>query len=186
MAITPPEVTQSTGTVVTPDGLITQPIISRRDTTTVVRVADGQAIAVGGLRSTRKEETLSGVPFLMDIPLLGQLFSSTVQTREEVELMIVLTPRVLDASWLAEEVRRGAHRLVSLRRPFQFNSIGLEGFRHEDYQNGQIAADPIAAMTPQSRLELPAAPSVGAETGRTITRSGLAAQLLRQIGRAHV
>lgn len=176
-----PEVTQQTGTVVTPDGLIEQPVLSRRETSTVVRVADGQSIAIGGLRSTRKDETLQGVPFLMDLPLLGQLFSSTVQSREEVELMIVVVPRVLDADWIDEEVRRGAHRLVSLRRPFRWNSIGLESFRPEEWRRGAAQGPPSAAAAPGVRLDdPPGRVAASPDEGRTITRAGLADQVLRR------
>ena len=43
----------------------------------------------------------------MDLPWLGQLFSSTRQERNEVELMIVLVPRILDSTWITEEMQRG-------------------------------------------------------------------------------
>lgn len=177
VAITP-QIREQTGTVVTPDGLVSAPIISQRQATTLVRVADGQAIALGGLRSTRKNETRSGIPFLMDIPWLGQLFSSTVQSRVEVELMILLTPRVLDDTWIEEEVRRGSHRLVQLRRGFQWNSIGLEGFRPEDWQGGSLQGRAMAASDPEVRRpdNLPAA--TPADAGLTVTRRGLASHLL--------
>jgi MSHA biogenesis protein MshL len=177
VAITP-QIREQTGTVVTPDGLVSAPIISQRQATTLVRVADGQAIALGGLRSTRKNETRNGIPFLMDIPWLGQLFSSTVQTRVEVELMILLTPRVLDDTWIDEEVRRGSHRLVQLRRGFQWNSIDLEGFRPEDWQGGSLQGRAMAASEPEIRRpdNLPVAPP--ADAGLTVTRRGLASHLL--------
>lgn len=173
-----PQVREQTGTVVTPDGLITVPIISQREATTTVRVADGQAIALGGLRSTRKSESRQGVPFLMNVPLLGQLFSSTVQERTEVELMIVLVPRVLDDTWIDEEIGRGAHRLVQLRRGFQFNSIQLDGCRPEDWSGGSLQGRAEAAPAPSVRV--PPAPQVGlpADRGMTVTRKGLANHLL--------
>jgi type II secretory pathway component GspD/PulD (secretin)/Tfp pilus assembly protein PilF len=173
-----PQVREQTGTVITPDGLITVPIISEREATTTVRVADGQAIALGGLRSTRKSESRQGVPLLMNVPFLGQLFSNTVQERLEVELMIVLVPRVLDDTWIGEEMARGAHRLVCLRRGFQFNPIVLDGWRPEDWSGGSLQGDAQAATAPDVRVPaaqpLPMAPDRGA----TITRRGLASHLL--------
>ncbi|MBK8096334.1 MAG: tetratricopeptide repeat protein [Planctomycetes bacterium] len=179
-----PTITEQTGTVVTPDGLVEEPILSNRSAATVVRVADGQAIVLGGLRSTRKDEARSGIPFLMDIPWLGQVFSSTVQNREEVELMILLVPRVLDANWIDEEVRRGAHRLVSLRRPFQWSSIGQEGFRGEDWSGGALQGQPIAAKTPELRFPAPVPPALPVEQGLTVTRSGLASRLMERAQQA--
>lgn len=173
-----PVVREQTGTAVTPDGGMEAPIISQREATTLVRVANGQAIALGGLRSTRKEETRSGIPFLMDIPYVGQLFSSTVQNRNEVELMILLSPRVLDDTWIDEEVRRGAHRLVQLRRGFQWNSIGLEGTRPEDWSGASLQGRAMAPGEPAFRVpdNVPAPLPEG--RGLTVTRQGLASHLL--------
>ncbi len=173
-----PEVTEQTGTVVTPDGLVEQPILSRRTAQAVVRVANGQAVVIGGLRKTRKDESLQGVPFLMDLPFLGQLFSNTVQSRQEVELMILVVPRVLDASWIEEESRRGAHRLVTLRRSFRWNSIGFDSFRPEDYTDGVLQGSPIAASSPEARLAQAPRGADVPDRGRSITRAGLAGRLL--------
>jgi len=173
-----PQVREQTGTVVTPDGLITVPIISEREATTTVRVADGQAIALGGLRSTRKSESRQGVPLLMNVPFLGQLFSNTVQERLEVELMIVLVPRVLNDTWIGEEMARGAHRLVHLRRGFQFNSIQLDGCRPEDWSGGSLQGDAQAATAPDVRVAAAQPPAIPADRGTTITRRGLASHLL--------
>ncbi|MFN3242264.1 MAG: hypothetical protein ACE37K_12205 [Planctomycetota bacterium] len=175
-----PSVREQIGTAVTPDGLVTVPIVSERDATTTVRVADGQAIALGGLRSTRKTETRAGLPFLMDIPWAGQLFSSTVQERTEVELMIVLVPRVLDDTWIDEEVERGAHRLVTLRRGFQWNPIHLDHSRPEDWSGGSLQGDAQAADTPNVRVPDRAPQELPAEAGMTVTRKGLADHLIRR------
>lgn len=174
-----PSVREQIGTAVTPDGLVTVPIISEREATTTVRVADGQAIALGGLRSTRKGETRQGIPFLMNIPWLGQLFSSTVQERTEVELMIVLVPRVLDDTWIDEEVERGSHRLVHLRKGFQFNPIQLEGYRPEDWSRGSLSGRAQAADTPSVRLPDSSPQELPADGGMTVTRKGLADHLIR-------
>jgi len=173
-----PSVREQTGTVVTPDGLITVPIISEREATTTVRVADGQAIALGGLRSTRKNESRQGVPFLMNVPLLGQLFSNTVQDRLEVELMIVLVPRVLDDTWIGEEMARGSHRLVHLRRGFQWNSIHLDGYRPEDWSGGSLQGEAQAATEPGVRAPVALPAPLPPDRGATITRRGLASHLL--------
>ncbi len=177
VAITP-QVREQTGTIATPDGLVVVPIISQREATTVVRCGDGQAIALGGLRSTRKGETRQGVPLLMDVPWLGQLFSSTVQNRTEVELMIVLVPRVLDDSWIDEEIRRGAHRLVQLRHGFQFNPIQLEGYRPEDWTGGSLQGRAQVALAPTTRIPTSTPRALPADRGVTVTRRGLAAHLL--------
>jgi len=179
VAITP-QVREQTGTVVTPDGLIEVPIISQREATTLVRVANGQAIALGGLRSTRKDETRTGIPFLMDVPYLGQLFSSTVQSRTEVELMILLAPRVLDDTWIDEEVRRGSHRMVQLRRGFQWNSLDLDAERPEDWTSGSLQGRAMAAGKADVRIPEVTPAEMPADRGLTVTRRGLASHLLNR------
>ncbi len=179
-----PSVREQVGTVVTPDGLVSVPIISQRGATTTVRVPNGQGIALGGLRSTRKGEVRGGVPFLMDIPLLGQLFSRTLQERTEVELMIMLVPRVLDEEWIDEELKRGSHRLVQLRKGFQVNPINLEGYRAEDWSGGVLQG---AAKTAKKRsVRLPDQPvaSGASDEGMTVTRRGLADHLLKAAGKS--
>ncbi|MBL8735512.1 MAG: hypothetical protein JNL12_03725 [Planctomycetes bacterium] len=179
-----PSVREQIGTVVTPDGFVTVPVLSERQATTTVRVADGQAIALGGLRSTRKSESRQGIPFLMDVPWLGQVFSNTVQERNEVELMIVLVPRVLDDTWISEEVERGAHRLVQLRRGFQWNPIRLEGVRAEDWSGGSLQGRAQAAGSADVRVPDQAPVPMPPDRGTTVTRKGLAAQWLARAERA--
>lgn len=175
-----PQVREQTGTVITPDGLVQVPIISQRQTTTIVRVASGQAIALGGLRSTRKDETRQGVPFFMDIPFLGQLFSSTVQNRTEVELVILLSPRILDDTWIDEEIRRGSHRLVQLRRGFQWNSIQMDSYRPEDWSSGSLQGRAMAAPNPESRVRDIGPIALPKDAGLTVTRKGLASHMLQK------
>ncbi len=174
-----PTVTEQTGTVVTPDGLQNEPILSTRTTTTTVRVPDGQAVVVGGLRSTRSSETLNGIPFLSSIPLLGQLFRSTVQQRQDVELMVMVAPRRLDATWLAEERRRGMERLLGIRRPFQFGSIRL-GDETQDWGTGFLAGARSAGDRDGLRTEAEVPPAAAAPASASISRAGLADRLIRR------
>lgn len=70
-------------------------ITNNRTLETVVKVRDGQTIALGGLISTEDRESVSGVPLLMDIPLLGNLFQSTGTATIKKELKIVIRTTVL-------------------------------------------------------------------------------------------
>jgi MSHA biogenesis protein MshL len=175
-----PSVRQQIGTVVTPDGLVSVPIISERQATTTVRVADGQAIALGGLRSTTKSESRQGLPFLMDLPWIGQLFSNTIQEQDEVELMIVLVPRVLTDTWINEEMQRGAHRLVQLRKKFAFNPLNLDHYRAEDWNTGSLQGVAQAANEPSARLPDPVSVGLPVDGGTTVTRRGLADHLIHR------
>jgi general secretion pathway protein D len=84
--------------VSSPTGITSQsvPTYSSRDATTTVRVANGEPIAIGGLFEKRKLEGKQKVPILGDIPILGALFTSTSYSEKETDLVIVVTPRIVD------------------------------------------------------------------------------------------
>ena len=85
-------------TVSTPTGTTSQgvPQFSSRDASTRVRVANGEPIAIGGLIEKRRIEGTTKVPFLGDIPILGYLFRSTRIEERETDLVIIVTPRIID------------------------------------------------------------------------------------------
>lgn len=68
--------------------------ISTRNLKTIVVLADGETLCLGGLIRKSKSEVRSAVPFLGSIPLLGRLFSYTSEEEEENELAIFITPHV--------------------------------------------------------------------------------------------
>lgn len=68
--------------------------ISTRNLKTMVVLADGETLCLGGLIRKSKSEVRSAVPFLGSIPLLGRLFCYTSEEEEENELAIFITPHV--------------------------------------------------------------------------------------------
>jgi pilus assembly protein CpaC len=73
----------------------TIPGISTRRAKTSVELRDGQSFAIAGLLSSDFIDTLSGIPGMMDIPVLGALARSSAYQRNETELVIVITPRLV-------------------------------------------------------------------------------------------
>lgn len=71
------------------------PITSKRKVTNVVEVKDGQAVVIGGLIRDQESESVSKVPFLGDIPLLGLLFRKTTKTVEKRNLIMIIIPHVI-------------------------------------------------------------------------------------------
>lgn len=74
----------------------TSPSFEEQRITTSVIVEPGQTIAIGGLIQTSQQATVTKIPHLGDLPYLGVLFSYATQTEEEIELIILLTPRLVD------------------------------------------------------------------------------------------
>ena len=74
----------------------TVPSIDTRAVETQVLVADGQTVVLGGIYETERRETINKVPFLGDIPFLGNLFKSKQRLDNKAELLIFVTPRILE------------------------------------------------------------------------------------------
>lgn len=72
------------------------PALRTRRAATTVDLLQGQTLAIAGLLSHEKQKTKTGVPFLQDIPILGYLFSSTRFERSETELLVLVTPVIVD------------------------------------------------------------------------------------------
>ena len=74
----------------------TVPSIDTRSVETQVLVANGQTVVLGGIYETERRETVNKVPFLGDIPVAGALFRSKQRTDNKAELLIFVTPRILE------------------------------------------------------------------------------------------
>ncbi|MFI5209524.1 MAG: secretin N-terminal domain-containing protein [Gemmatimonadales bacterium] len=59
-------------------------------------VADGETAVIGGLTVTQIDKTKSGIPFLVDLPLVGALFGYTTTNEHRQDLIILITPRIID------------------------------------------------------------------------------------------
>ena len=74
----------------------TVPSIDTRAVETQVLVADGQTVVLGGIYETERRETINKVPILGDIPFAGNLFKSRQRIDNKAELLIFVTPRILE------------------------------------------------------------------------------------------
>lgn len=93
-----PETATQNGEVKNPLTGKTYPIILSRDLTTRVNVPSGHTVAIGGLVENRKSKIEKKVPILGDIPLLGLLFRHTEDAVSKNNLIILITPTILDDS----------------------------------------------------------------------------------------
>ena len=72
------------------------PQLDKREITTSVLVDNGQTVVLGGVYEFDKATSVTKVPFLGDIPGLGVLFRNNQKTNTKAELLIFVTPRILD------------------------------------------------------------------------------------------
>ena len=133
------------------NGLVFQgfniPALSTRRVQTEIELEDGQSFVIGGLLDNRLTETLSKVPGLANIPLLGKLFQSRSVNRNNTELLVLVTPE------LVRPIPRG-HAIPDVKMPKAF----LEGSASKAPQTpgmditGPVPAKPSEETIPVEQL----------------------------------
>ncbi|MFV9925354.1 MAG: type IV pilus secretin PilQ [Francisella endosymbiont of Hyalomma scupense] len=81
----------------TPDGGDLPPIIKKREITTKVMTKDGDTVVIGGIYQKVQKEERNKIPLLGDIPYLGYLFSYTRIEDQDSELLIFITPKIIQS-----------------------------------------------------------------------------------------
>ena len=71
------------------------PQIAKREVNTAVLVDDGQTVVIGGVYEFSDSTDIKKVPFLGDIPIIGNLFRNKNRTKEKAELLVFVTPKVM-------------------------------------------------------------------------------------------
>lgn len=71
------------------------PIIAKRQIDTAALIENGQTVVIGGVYEFKDQESIAKVPFLADIPVIGNLFKRKSRSNDKVELLIFMTPKIL-------------------------------------------------------------------------------------------
>jgi pilus assembly protein CpaC len=74
----------------------TIPGVDVRRVKTEVELGEGQSFAIGGLLDNRENQTLSKIPFIGDVPILGKFFQSITKNRNNTELIVIVTPEIVN------------------------------------------------------------------------------------------
>jgi general secretion pathway protein D len=94
----------------TSSSTINSPTFTERKIETGLAVQDGQTISIAGLITDDVSEGNSGIPYLKDIPIVGSLFSTQTNSRDRTELIVLITPHVVQdqrgARALTEDLRQ--------------------------------------------------------------------------------
>jgi type IV pilus assembly protein PilQ len=81
------------------------PSINERRAQNEVLVADGETAVIAGLTQTQVIRTKSGIPYLMNLPYVGRLFSQTRTEERKQDLLILVTPHIVDEGEVVRAVR---------------------------------------------------------------------------------
>ena len=112
------DVNQSVTDVGPEDAATGQRSFLERNVSSRIAVRSGESVVLGGLITDNSTVAKSGVPYLMDIPMLGNLFSRNTDATKRVELLVFITPKVVESD--AE--------LRDLTREMRDRMRGLTGF----------------------------------------------------------
>tara|TARA_R110002096_G_scaffold148366_2_gene309024 strand:+ start:16104 stop:17615 length:1512 start_codon:yes stop_codon:yes gene_type:complete len=125
------------------------PVIDKRTLTTQFLVQDRETIVLGGLIQTRHSESRTGVPFLMHIPILGQLFRGDADVKQKQEILIFVTPRILSPSQAAKLSEHYQDEYRETRQDLFFPEMGtkspMEGPRGVDHETAEDVVQPETA-----------------------------------------
>ena len=84
---------------------VQSPLIINRSLQTTLSLDDGQTALLGGMISENYSRGNTGIPYLKDIPVLGNLFKNSSSSLQRTELIILLTPYIIDGAETAAQVR---------------------------------------------------------------------------------
>lgn len=108
-------------------GQLDSPTITKREIESSVAVQSGETIVLGGLIKEDNTYNRSGVPFLYKLPLIGPLFGSTDRSKNKTELVVLITPRVVnsrqDAQMITDEFRRKLSSIYQLPPDVETNVV---------------------------------------------------------------
>ena len=128
---------------VTTTGL-NSPTINKRSAQTIVAVQSGDTMVLGGLIKDDNENGSSGLPFLSEIPVVGALFGAKTETKTRREMIITITPRVVNDYQQARDVTA----------EFRKKLTGMSKLNPASSPAGQgpeVNANPFETEKPQTR-----------------------------------
>jgi general secretion pathway protein D len=112
------DITQEVSDVIhTTTSNIDSPTIQERKINSSVAVQDGETVALGGLIQDSRSHGRSGIPYLQDIPILGHLFGKTSNEDKRTELMVLITPHVVDNLQKARDITNELRRKMPTVQP---------------------------------------------------------------------
>ena len=96
------------------DSTVNSPAIFNRAVSTNLSLKDGSAILIGGLMSQRQTNGNSGIPYLKDVPLLGNLFKTQKRGRNKTEMVLMIVPYIIETDTQADELTRSMSQRFEL------------------------------------------------------------------------
>jgi general secretion pathway protein D len=130
------QITPSVSSFGADPGGLEPPPRKTRSVNTRLRLKNGETFAIGGLIQEEDREAMSKVPFLGDIPIIGEIFKSRNDDNTRSELIIFVTPRIIK---YGENIEKSDHLI----------STGLESEEEIEVENAELVTEDTAAEATQ-------------------------------------
>jgi general secretion pathway protein D len=123
--IVSPEISSLSSQTVPISPTVNAPVINKTSAETVVVTPDATTVVIGGMMQKQQLSSIDKVPILGDIPLLGQAFRHTVKSDQKTELLIFLTPYIVEGTQPLKDLSEQEMNRTDLpdTAPFQANDI---------------------------------------------------------------
>ena len=134
-------------------------VIITRSADSVVSLNSGMPIVIGGLMDSSETKTVQKIPLLGDIPIIGEFFKNTSKSRDNRELIIVVTPYLVDS----EEISR-APMSQPMREWYDQHEKQREAMESHDFKKPEPGVEVVIEEEPESILPPPNYPKDGKTT----------------------
>ena len=140
--IVSPEISSLSSQTVPISNTVNAPVINKTSAETVVVTPDATTVVIGGMMQKQQTSSIDKVPILGDIPLLGYAFRHTVKADSKTELLIFLTPYIVE----------GTTKLKNLSTDeLNRTDLGDTAFKDRDLRRYLDTLRPISSPTPRPR-----------------------------------
>jgi pilus assembly protein CpaC len=141
------------------------PAISIRKVKSEIELSEGQSFAIGGLLDNRETQTLQKIPFISSVPVLGKLFQSITRTKSNTELIVIVTPEIVQPIPAGAPVPK-----LKYPEPFMESNSGIP-MHTPDGGAANGASQPAPATMPVEKLIESMKPETPLVTESTYTGS---------------
>jgi type II secretory pathway component GspD/PulD (secretin) len=130
------------------------PIIDKRTASTKVVVGNGQTLIIGGLIKNRSIDSVFKVPFVGDLPLLGNLFRSKHKYNEKVELLFLVSPTIINPDEFVRMARKEKYGVGKeyLQDREEENKRILKAAKKDEEKKTQLSSELEALLNRQKSL----------------------------------
>ena len=166
----------------------TFPSFDTQDAETTAVIQDGETLVIGGLIGERRSRDRTGIPYLMDLPVVGRFFGSTTDDTKRTELIMLITPRVIrnrdESRSVTEEFKNKLstirNELERIRRDREKDLDKMKSQMREQPKPGEPpvpppgpSRPPVSAPTRPGAYYSPVSPPAGAQPDVPLVESAI-------------